>query len=755
MQHFRKKYLLAAFLVIGMAQISNSGSVSWTIDPNATYNYNSLGLPNVHDSKIWPIWSKIDIFNCTFVPNAASSIYDFVQEVCAPGGWDNARYYDWRDPTATIYQDDVYIGAPYPNNINTDHQFFKQIKKLVDAGIKPAIVFGYVPRLLSKNAGYITFPKNSSSGSATWKFYIPQSADKGDFVFNFRYLFNSLHSAWFYMTITGPTNFNPTLNTAGTWSEFIEFPPQPNWALQANSPLTALPSFPEGEYSLKLERASYFASPAGADFNIDYLSPVANKYSPHKYEAEYATITSPVILRNTISGFSCGREGQYGQNSITVDPRRYIDYQEYIRSLFDKLISDNGGPDKVRSWDFRFMEEPNHTHSWDPFAKDCDPIYSPASLQNDPDNLKEYMTLYDLALAGMDEAFVTDNSSTKKDLQIGPLTDVSTIGSWLPSLLESLSKNNRISGNDVCIAYDPYIQPSGPLGGDIVRFLKGQTDAVKTTFQNSQLKGKNLHLSLGEFCLSSDPNNDNAGMSNDGAAFFAAAFKTGLDLGYDFFNTWYWKTWGDETDASGYLWSGRKTAAYRLVDFLKLMNNTSRINASASKLGIVNADAELDILCSSKNSNKQLYVLVYNYNYLKPKNGDATYTSESYTLNFMHLLPNTTYRIEKNTISTAKNNFFPQWASDAYSNLNIVVTKYPYDMIASPMYLGIGTPLSVLWKSKRDGYIYEDAPEVSTIKTDATGNLIIPAFSAAPNTVYFFNIRIPDITPILNLLLGD
>jgi len=65
-------------------------------------------------------------------------------------------------------------------------------------------------------------------------------------------------------------------------------------------------------------------------------------------------------------------------------------------------------------------------------------------------------------------------------------------------------------------------------------YINGQTNSVKSTFQSSSLSGKNLHLSLGEFGLTGGKPMITAACSNDGAAFFAAAFKTGLDLGYDF-----------------------------------------------------------------------------------------------------------------------------------------------------------------------------------------------------------------------------
>lgn len=748
------KYLIAAYFVIGLVQLNFAGgTVSIGIDANSTYTYN--GLKNVHNSTIWPIWSKIDIFNCTYVPTTAGSLYDFVQNVCATGGWENARYYLWYDPIACTDQDDAYTGNPNiataQNCLNTSHPFFTQIKKMAAAGINPTIVFGYVPRTLSKNAGYITFPTNASSGSATWKFYVPNNAANGNFIFHFRYLFNSKVSGNLKLTITGPTNFN----ASGSWSGTVNFNSHVAWALPGDNTISpALPSFPEGAYSFKLESTSSTSfKNANAALNIDYLTPFLTTYTPHKYEAEYATITAPVVLGNAISGFSCGREGDFGHNTMTVDQTRYGVYQEYIRALFNQLISDNGIA-KVQSWDFRFMEEANHTHVWDPFALDCDPIYSTGSLivQNSAQNLGEYKNLFDYALKGMNEAIVTDHKGTRKDLQVGPFTDVNST-SWLPSILSFLggtstleTTQKRIQGNGVYISFDPYISPADK---DVVTYINGQTNSVKSTFQSSSLSGKNLHLSLGEFGLTGGQTDDNGGMSNDGAAFFAAAFKTGLDLGYDFFNTWYWKTWGDESDPSSFLWDGKKTAAYRLVDFLSFTNNSTRLNAAVTKTGNYNVNAELDILCSKNNSTKQLYLMAYNYNYLKPSSG-----SEAYSITITNLAPNTNYRVEQNTISTAKNNFFPQWIKTASSIQN--VNQYPFDVLSTPMapnVLNLVTNLDNLWKSSRDGYAYADVPDVSMVKTDSNGKLIIGTFAADPNTVYFFNVGIPSITPILNLLL--
>jgi hypothetical protein len=185
------------------------------------------------------------------------------------------------------------------------------------------------------------------------------------------------------------------------------------------------------------------------------------------------------------------------------------------------------------------------------------------------------------------------------------------------------------------------------------------------------------------------------------------------------------------------------------VDFLSFTNNSTRLNAAVTKTGNYNVNAELDILCSKNNSTKQLYLMAYNYNYLKPSSG-----SEAYSITITNLAPNTNYRVEQNTISTAKNNFFPQWIKTASSIQN--VNQYPFDVLSTPMapnVLNLVTNLDNLWKSSRDGYAYADVPDVSMVKTDSNGKLIIGTFAADPNTVYFFNVGIPSITPILNLLL--
>ena len=605
------------------------------------------------------------------------------------------------------------------------------------------LAFGAVPISLSKGQGYVALIQDNAS-TITWPLtlnFYPHGTDNNQKCkFMFQYYLKAGTSKTKPATATFSFDiYKPDGTVLSKGKTFAKITGTGKWS-SVTFPDTFLLPANASPYSLILKSS-------GTDTAfIDYLTVnIISHGDGRKYEAEYASFSSKCKVKNSISGYSSGMQGDFATNITSASD--YTKYRTYIKKFFGELIRRAGSRDKVRSWDFVFFEEPNHTGWFDGAHKCTEPYYSygyTTLYQSDPSNLAEYEKLYDYALAGMRDTGIDNN--------LGLGCSCCDYANWLKPLIQFLSGTNIANGktrlntlrDSVSLQIDVYWN-----NGDSPRdFLRDQADSIQSleTYLPSSMK---MLISCGESGTGSDT--ALGGISNDGAACFASQFKGALDYGYENCTNWFLKTWGDEmknpskaSDFANGLWNGHKTAAYRTIDFLSIMNGTNRLNINKVTNAPLNSSDEVDIIASKAPCTSNVMAFIYNYT----KNKTTT-INEPINIAFKNLQSNCKYILRKSIINKNSNNFFEEWMS-IVGNRNTYINSVPnYDLLGEPLApANLTSKYDSLWQVYRDTLHYESSNDISQVTS--TQDSIVLNLNLEPNSVYFLQL-----IPLKNAINGS
>ncbi len=405
-----------------------------------------------------------------------------------------------------------------------------------------------------------------------------------------------------------------------------------------------------------------------------------------------ADLDPTIVIGNTPEAMSDspGEQGAFDAN--VGAPVNYDEYNDYIEALFSHLVQ-RYGLERVESWGYRLMTEPDNTDWW-------------------KHGRLEYQKLYDYTLAAA--------RSAAPGIVIDPGNLMTPVGrdSWFPHLSRWIATGqNAIVPGAVPRSIEQLglsCYARGQMGmdprelGEIVREIRGQIDGLD-----------DVGISVDEGMILSDEEGKRLWLGDGtelGAAWNAAIIKVCLDNDVVRFVQW------------GFLTDGVKSPSYNVISMFEKILGQAMLRTKVRSSNVPSS-SYLDAL-SCIDEGGSIRIILFHY----APDRHLTFDAEV-KLKVGGMAPGT-YQVRHWRVDRDHSNFFSQWLEDSEDIIRLDVgsgSGSKWDLAATNV---LGKQGWELWNSRKEAYLEMDDLEMIDggqvqLEGDFSTDIVLPANSVS------------------------
>ena len=370
-----------------------------------------------------------------------------------------------------------------------------------------------------------------------------------------------------------------------------------------------------------------------------------------------------------------------------ADSAAYAKYFEFVKAFFIFLQDhDKFTRSDLEAWTYQLLREPDNPDGWDPLG---------TGKFLAPGNLVAYEKLYDWTLAGMRAAGLRVNLGLG-NLAVPYPGNMGRAGSWMEPLARWVVSDSASSCPKLAL---PRIDPGRVMkmgftayGGcqlsadpDDLRGTMGKVlAAVKPYFRNG-----NLIICVGEGNLTLSPGNNRGDGTERGAAWNAAIFKNGIDLGLHRFQQWGFSSGGHLSEFED--GRGIMSPAFNVVRMFRMLEGCERVEATAPDLK-EKAGTRINGI-AARDSAGTIKILLYHYQPDFRTSLDRTISVEVHGLR-----PGQRYSVVHYRVDRSHGNYFRRWLTDLGGR------RMAGDSLDALVGFQLTADQRMLWETNRGGY---------------------------------------------------
>lgn len=381
-----------------------------------------------------------------------------------------------------------------------------------------------------------------------------------------------------------------------------------------------------------------------------------------------AGLDPTIVIGNTPEAMSDspGEQGAFDAN--VGAPVDYDAYSDYVEALFSHLVQ-RYGLERVESWGYRLMTEPDNTDWW-------------------KHGRLEYQKLYDYTLAAA--------RSAAPGIVIGPGNLMTPVGrdNWFPHLSRWIaSGQNAIVPGAVPRSIEQLglsCYARGQMGmdprelGEIVQEIRDEIEGLDE-----------VAISVDEGMILSDEEGKRLWLGDGtelGAAWNAALIKVCLDNDVERFVQW------------GFLTDGVKSPSYNVISMFETILGQTILKTKVRSSNLPSSSYLDALSCIDEDDNVRIILFHY------APDRHLTFDAEV-KLRVSGMAPGT-YQIRHWRVDRDHSNFFSQWLEDSEDIIRLDVgsgSGSKWDLAATNV---LGKQGWELWNSRKEAYLEMDDLEM-------------------------------------------